>query len=295
MNNLKSWVTWPLQHLRKGADTVGTELIIGTSIGVSSFLLAKFSSVLSRLFVSRVTITSKDEAFHWIMLWLAQHEYSKRANHFSVLTSKTYFDFSTHFFNSAPSEKDKHKIPVKFIPSPGNHFVCFQGKYLLIHYTRQVTGAGQNNEVGTMETITVSTLGYRPTFLRSFVEHCQDLYVKSKHGKTLVYVPDTFCDNWEPRICRNKRDPKTVVLQENIFEKIKVDAIQFLSNHNWYHERGIPFRRGYLLYGPPGTGKSSAVAALAGDMDMNICMVNLTAKNLDDDKLSSLLLSVSDS
>jgi mitochondrial chaperone BCS1 len=30
----------------------------------------------------------------------------------------------------------------------------------------------------------------------------------------------------------------------------------------WYSNRGIPYRRGYLLYGPPGTGKRSLTPAI---------------------------------
>jgi hypothetical protein len=30
---------------------------------------------------------------------------------------------------------------------------------------------------------------------------------------------------------------------------------KFVANEPYYLERGIPYRRGYLLYGPPGTGK----------------------------------------
>jgi hypothetical protein len=182
MERCKAFFSWPLRYFRKGFDTVGAELLIGSGIGVSTFLATKFAALLGRLFVSKLSISSKDEAFHWIMLWLAQHEYSKRANHFSVLTSKTYFDFSTHFFNAAPTEKDKHKIPVKFIPSPGNHVVRFQGKFLLINYSKHVSGttSGNTNDSGTMEYLTVSTLGYNPSFLRSFVEFCQDTYVKKQ-------------------------------------------------------------------------------------------------------------------
>ena len=75
-----------------------------------------------------------------------------------------------------------------------------------------------------------------------------------------------------------------------MFQTLLDDAKRFLKLQTWYHERGIPFRRGYLLYGPPGTGKSSCVSALAAALDMNICMVHLSNKNLSDDKLNSLLL-----
>ena len=42
------------------------------------------------------------------------------------------------------------------------------------------------------------------------------------------------------------------------------DIKRFIDSAKWYSEKGVPYRRGYLLYGPPGTGKSSFTQALAG-------------------------------
>ena len=44
------------------------------------------------------------------------------------------------------------------------------------------------------------------------------------------------------------------------------EIFSFFQNPTWYRERGIPYRRGYLLYGPPGCGKSSFISALAGEL-----------------------------
>lgn len=33
------------------------------------------------------------------------------------------------------------------------------------------------------------------------------------------------------------------------------DAREFLASEAWYTERGIPYRRGYLLHGVPGGGR----------------------------------------
>jgi len=275
-------------------------------LGVTTLVYNTITSLFKRKMISRVYVSSRDEAFHWLLFWLSQHEYSKTANQFTVLTSKTHFDFSTHFFNASPTEKDKHKIPVKFIPAPGVHYIQFEGKWIWVQYQRHfasgdANGGGGGNNSNSMsqfgsnsdiqESICVSTVSPNPQFLRRFIMYTQELYIQNKHGKTLVYVPDTYCDVWEPRICRQKRDPKTVVLKGQMFENLLDDAKRFLGLQTWYHERGIPFRRGYLLYGPPGTGKTSCVTALAGALDMNICMVHLSNKNLSDDKLNSLLLS----
>ena len=39
-------------------------------------------------------------------------------------------------------------------------------------------------------------------------------------------------------------------------EALLADCRRFLSAERWSGERGIPYRRGYLLHGPPGTGAS---------------------------------------
>jgi chaperone BCS1 len=46
----------------------------------------------------------------------------------------------------------------------------------------------------------------------------------------------------------------------------------------WYAERGIPYRRGYLLHGVPGSGKSSLIHALAGELGLDIYVVSLSTK-----------------
>jgi chaperone BCS1 len=57
-------------------------------------------------------------------------------------------------------------------------------------------------------------------------------------------------------------------------------------------DRGIPYRRGYLLYGLPGSGKSSFIQALAGELDFGIALVNLSERGVTDDRLASLMTSL---
>lgn len=52
--------------------------------------------------------------------------------------------------------------------------------------------------------------------------------------------------------------------------------VRFWNGHrDWYQERGIPWKRGYLLHGAPGTGKSSLVRAIAEDLDMPVHVFDL--------------------
>lgn len=51
---------------------------------------------------------------------------------------------------------------------------------------------------------------------------------------------------------RKRRSLSSVILDSGISTKITSDVKEFINTADWYSERGIPYRRGYLLYGPPG-------------------------------------------
>jgi len=44
-----------------------------------------------------------------------------------------------------------------------------------------------------------------------------------------------------------------------------------------------------LLYGPPGTGKTSFTQAIAGAKNFNLCYVNLSKKDLNDESFNRML------
>eukprot|EP00405_Crypthecodinium_cohnii_P028454 CAMPEP_0206503976 /NCGR_PEP_ID=MMETSP0324_2-20121206/55134_1 /ASSEMBLY_ACC=CAM_ASM_000836 /TAXON_ID=2866 /ORGANISM="Crypthecodinium cohnii, Strain Seligo" /LENGTH=588 /DNA_ID=CAMNT_0053992905 /DNA_START=16 /DNA_END=1778 /DNA_ORIENTATION=+ len=72
-------------------------------------------------------------------------------------------------------------------------------------------------------------------------------------------------------------------------EALLDDAREFLDSELWYTERGIPYRRGYLLHGVPGGGKSSLVMAIASELMLPIYMLQLSSEQMSDDTLNSLL------
>jgi ATPase family associated with various cellular activities (AAA) len=47
------------------------------------------------------------------------------------------------------------------------------------------------------------------------------------------------------------------------------------KSKEWYIEKGIPWKRGWMLYGPPGTGKTALARAFAEDLNMPIYVYNL--------------------
>jgi chaperone BCS1 len=92
--------------------------------------------------------------------------------------------------------------------------------------------------------------------LTSLFSEARTLALKFSEGKTRMLTPwgSTDWKNFgEPK---RKRPIDSVVLEEGLKERILDDIRGFISSRTWYLDRGIPYRRGYLLHGPPGTGKS---------------------------------------
>lgn len=139
-----------------------------------------------------------------------------------------------------------------------------------------------------METVTLKTL-YKDRFLlASILDEARQMAMKMNEGKTVLFK--SWGQDWrvfgKPR---RKRVIDSVILDKGIKESIIDDVKEFLESGSWYNDRGIPYRRGYLLYGPPGSGKTSFIQALAGEFDYNIAIMNIGEPNLTDDRLAYLM------
>ena len=173
------------------------------------------------------------------------------------------------------------------IPGPGRHILRYKNAFLLVNRVREAKAI--DIQRGTpWETITVTALYAQRHALQEVLAEAHGLAKQSTEGKTIVYTART--SSWEKfGEPRRKRPLASVILDQGIKESIVSDVKQFLKSGKWYHDRGIPYRRGYLLHGPPGSGKSSFIQALAGELDYNIAIINLSERGMTDDRLSFLL------
>jgi mitochondrial chaperone BCS1 len=82
---------------------------------------------------------------------------------------------------------------------------------------------------------------------------------------------------------QTKRRRETLAIDAYTERELFADLDRFLKSRDLYRQRGIPWRRGYLLYGPPGTGKSSLIQAIASFYDRQLVSLSLT--DMDDSAL----------
>ncbi|TMW88738.1 hypothetical protein EJD97_018172 [Solanum chilense] len=81
----------------------------------------------------------------------------------------------------------------------------------------------------------------------------------------------------------------TVVMEQDLKNKVKSDLETFLKSKQHYNRIGRIWKRNYLLHGPSGTGKSTFIAAMANFLSYDVYNIDLS-KLSDDSDLKLLLL-----
>ncbi|KAI8970409.1 BCS1 N terminal-domain-containing protein [Mycotypha africana] len=254
--------------------------LIGVGAGLS--LLRKGttvgSSILRRKLLVTLEIPSKDKSYMWFLQWMSQQAPKRQVQHLAVETS-----YRQH---------DNGSVTTKFglVPGPGTHY--FKWRKIWMKVERQRDGKMMDLTTGSpWETITITTLSRDRYVFKELLKEAQEMALKKQEGKTVLYT--SYGPEWRPfGTPRKRRMLESVILDKGIKERIVNDVKAFIGNGKWYNERGIPYRRGYLLYGPPGSGKSSFIQALAGELQYNICILNLSERGLTDDRLNHLLSNV---
>ncbi|KAF9346720.1 hypothetical protein BGX26_001761 [Mortierella sp. AD094] len=239
---------------------------------------------LKKQIVVTAEFDSRDESYSWILNWLSDHPYSKKTTQFSVSTTIAR---GAQKINGEGG--DSAVAATYFLPAPGLHFFWYKNRLLWLHRERvRPSGSTVATSGAAVENITISTLGRSRRLIQSLILEAQRKFIDRDKSRTVIFQADQY-GAWRRTKSRPKRPLDTIVMDLRLKNHIVEDAKEFFASESWYAERGLPFRRGLLLYGSPGTGKTSFIHALAGELGLNIYVVNLSSKNLTDDTLSELV------
>ncbi|KIN01649.1 hypothetical protein OIDMADRAFT_161011 [Oidiodendron maius Zn] len=240
------------------------------------------ASLVKRRLLVDLEISKQDDSYQSILAWLSL---PRPAADFLTSKISRIHHLSMRTISHSAQNGAAHK-QYFLQPGYGRHIIRHKNAYISVNREKQTSANLNTGEPH--ETITLTTLyAHRHIFEDIFAE-AHNLAVSAQEGKTVMYTSRGM--EWarfgDPRL---KRPLQSVILDQGIKERILADVKDFLGRKEWYVDRGIPYRRGYLLYGPPGTGKSSFIQALAGEFDFSVALINLSERGMTDDKLSHLL------
>ncbi|XP_055603638.1 LOW QUALITY PROTEIN: mitochondrial chaperone BCS1 [Uranotaenia lowii] len=227
-----------------------------------------------RHYMITLEVPCRDKSYQWLLQWITQ----KGARHTQHLSVETSFQ-----------QRDTGHIKTKydFIPSIGTHIMRYGGTWIKVDRAREQHTLDLHMGVP-WETVQLTAFGRDKNLYFKILEEARQLALKNTEGKTIMYT--AMGSEWRPFGHPRKRRPlKSVVLDAGVADRILADCREFIHNPQWYADRGIPYRRGYLLHGPPGCGKSSFITALAGEIEFGICLLNLSERGLTDDRLNHLM------
>ncbi|GKT44128.1 putative mitochondrial chaperone BCS1-B [Colletotrichum spaethianum] len=277
--------------------------------GGATFAWRYFSEYLwekvEKHLMSTVEVRTDDEIYNILMSWVAAQRFAKNSRRFVVntnLSSRSWFlwrwdddeeendDVST---DGSSSEFGQKKKPLAYTPSFGSHSFWYRG-HLLLFKRSQNREQASYLVVSEREEISLSCFGRNPWILKELLQEARGEYQKKDSQKTMIYRGSTRAGSTEPTwqrcMARTSRPFSTVILNEKTKKELVEDVADYLSpaTRKWYSNRGIPWRRGYLLTGPPGTGKSSLSLALAGFFKMRIYIVSLSSISANEENLATL-------
>lgn len=272
---------------------------LGAAVRYGSMGLRRGAELLKRRLLVDLEITRHDESYDWVLNWMTA-QYQGQLNPASNASHSSAFESVIRRFTPGLHHLQMHTARAKtasgsevtafsLVPGHGKHILRFRNAFISV--SRERVGKSFDASGRPFETVRLTTLYHHRHIFEDILHEAHEMASRRTEGKTVVYTSRNV--GWDASGQPKRRRPfDSVVLEEGLSEKILGDVREFLDAREWYLDRGIPYRRGYLLYGPPGTGKTSFVQAMAGMLDFNIAMLSLSQRGLTDDLLNHLLLNV---
>ncbi|KAH9986687.1 P-loop containing nucleoside triphosphate hydrolase protein [Russula compacta] len=277
-------------------DTLKLVVIGGTVETARRASLSAWNGFVDSFYLT-AHFSQEDYPYDWLMHWLSKQPAWGRSREFEITTrsvGRNQLNQSTTGDveeEDEMEEEDEHELEhgrrkrkVTFMPSPDTtHTIFYRGHWLKITRTRRY------QDYGHYSALKISVVARNNDILKRLVLEAKREYEKDAEHRVHIFMADTAYGCWRWNGARQKRPMSSIVLEPAVKEMLLADCRDFLRSEDWYAERGIPFRRGYLLHGVPGSGKTSLIHSLAGELGLDIYVVSLSSKGMSDNTLTTLM------
>ncbi|KAI5889530.1 P-loop containing nucleoside triphosphate hydrolase protein [Schizophyllum commune H4-8] len=256
-----------------------------------------YERVLGAFFIT-ATFEEDDDAYDWMLVWLSKQPSWSNAREVHI-TARSYGRDSGDDYlipgedpSSAGALLGK-STPLTYLPSPDSSYVFYYPADAPWYARRRVSVKRVQREAhgyrgGFDELLEMSILARSHKTLNRLLIDAKRTYAAERADKIEIHAAN-LDGSWHKVAYRPKRPLNSIVLEPGIKNLLVDDARDFLESRDWYADRGIPFRRGYLLYGAPGCGKTSMIHSMAGELGLDVYILSLSTAGMDDSKLSELI------
>lgn len=290
-------------HRQLSNQLVGGGLVLmftGSLVALARNAPMRFYGWCKSRFTRTVSIKNTDPLFDYVTYWLNSQERFRRSR-FLLATTELRLGKRDGGIECASPGSSVKKQPMKvfYSPSVGRHFFKYRDVWISIaksdNTQAQAPGNGimgsGNHSSGSQfhkeETYLIESFGKDDgVAARALIQEIVEFGTEETEGVRVYY---SIWGHWSSNGYSRMRPLSTVVLPSGVAESVLEDMREFRSLELWYRDLGIPWHKGYMFHGLPGTGKTSLAAALAGELDMDIYLLNLSGTGMNDETLQRLM------
>lgn len=202
------------------------------------------------------THDSCDASYTWLMHFWKSHPRFSNARDF-VTTIDMSVDGSMdpwggRRFTDGPDQlmvgpaKQDEPVAPKFWPKFQARPFWFVHARTLFRISRRAMGVTGDTWHGS--SIVVRCFSRSKVPLVSLLQEARSIYIKNQQKKPTVQlmVFDEILGAWQETVGRRSRSLESIIMDEELKTSMLADVREFLRSADWYHERGIGFRRGKL-------------------------------------------------
>ena len=233
--------------------------------------------MLADLFSISIAVDENDPV-HWFATWLGKQPYGGRCRRLKLWVKwRSLGDFG----------QESTVSMVELEPGLGPHLFRHRGRWFLL--TREEHQ--QREHFAGRTRLHLRTLGRTRQPLEALVKEVVEHGIRAMREQDLVRVNDDS-GSWRMLEAGEARRLDSVVLPGDERARVLGDMERFIARREWYANRGIPYRRGYLFFGPPGSGKTSLARSLAHELGLTLFVLDLSSARTTDQQLFALLAQV---
>lgn len=238
-----------------------------------------FDLLRERLTVSIIIREQDAEDFSPVFQHIVEHEIGSGFNHVKLINTPP---MPGELTRATPHDS-------MYTPYSGYHKLSFRGTTIYVQFEEHSAKEAYGDK--RYQKIILWRYGTNIDAIKEYINHCKQETKARRHSYVAIRRVRPLSDAWTMETKIRKRPQDSIILRGTLLEDLIKDIRKFQNGKDWYIERGIPYRRGYLLYGPPGCGKTSTLRCIAGVCDLEIRTISLTSFFMTDTVLHSLISS----
>lgn len=249
---------------------------------------------IERKITYTANIEETDEFYAYFELWLNQNHFKAYRNvQVTTTSNRTYNAHNKTYSAPLPPPYTEAELAeattVKELKNEEIRYKQYQDLFFIrrgFYYIKVFKGREQLQNASSISNAFYNHFKITGFFAKNAINKMLKEVLALKQSEeslkpeTTVGVWTNDGDYWQKEEDFEPKELKNIIIPEK--EGIIEDIDSFLTSKQWYKDRSIPYKRGYMFHGNPGSGKTSLSLALAHHYKKDIFVLNPSGVKDDD-------------